>query len=121
MRHLSQGVFMLLRKELHMSTTSNASRSPKSPRAAVVAKTVTPCPSAPTRPTTELRRRMQQDRQLAGLSQGTQQAYLRTVRQLAAHFNTPPDQVSEAQLREYLLFLKNDKQLAPATLRLAYS
>jgi site-specific recombinase XerD len=64
---------------------------------------------------------MQDDLQLAGLSQGTQQAYLRAVRQLAAHFHRPPDQLSEAQLREYLLFLKNDKQLAPATLRLAYS
>jgi site-specific recombinase XerD len=64
---------------------------------------------------------MQDDLQLAGLSQGTQQAYLRAVRQLAAHFHTPPDQLSEAQLREYLLFLKNVKQLAPATLRLAYA
>jgi hypothetical protein len=63
---------------------------------------------------------MQQDLQLAGLSQGTQEAYLRTVRQLAAHFKTSPDQLSEAQLREYLLFLKNDKQFAASTLRLAY-
>jgi integrase/recombinase XerD len=104
-----------------MSSPSIASRSLKSPRVALAAKAATPCSGAPTRRVSELRRRMQQDLQLAGLSQGTQQAYLRTVRQLAAHFSTPPDQLSEAQLREYLLLLKNDKQLAPATLRLAYS
>ena len=76
--------------------------------------------SRPRRPTSELRQRMQQDLQLAGLSQGTQEAYVRVVRQLATHFKAPPDRLSEAQLRKYLLFLKNDKQFAAATLRLAY-
>lgn len=98
---------------------SNAS-SPSRP-AAVAAQTAARRSAAPPRPSSALRQRMQQDLQLAGLSQGTQVAYLRTVRQLAAHFNRPPDQLSEAQLREYLLFLKNDKQLAPSSLRLAYS
>ena len=32
---------------------------------------------------TELRRRLIEDMQLAGLSQGTQEAYVRSVRQLA--------------------------------------
>lgn len=80
-----------------------------------------PPPSGtPQRPSSELRRRMLQDLQLAGLSQGTQEAYLRTVRQLAEHFKTSPDQLAEAQLRDYLLFLKNDKHFAASTLRLAY-
>ena len=35
---------------------------------------------------TELRSRMIEDMQLAGLSQGTQDAYVKVVRQLAAHF-----------------------------------
>jgi Putative transposase len=35
--------------------------------------------------TTELRKRMLQDLQLAGLSERTQEAYLRSVRQLANH------------------------------------
>jgi site-specific recombinase XerD len=64
---------------------------------------------------------MLQDLQLAGLSPLTQQSYLRIVRQLARHYKTAPDQLSEAQLRDYLLFLKNDKQFAASTLRLAYS
>jgi hypothetical protein len=49
--------------------------------------------------TTELRERMRQDLQLAGLSERTQDAYIRSVRQLADHLHTPPDRLTEAQLR----------------------
>jgi site-specific recombinase XerD len=70
---------------------------------------------------TALRQRMLQDLQLAGLSERTQEAYLRAVRQLADHFHTPPDRLSEHQLRDYLLHLKNDKKLASASLVVAYS
>jgi site-specific recombinase XerD len=73
------------------------------------------------RQTTALRRRMLQDLQLAGLSERTQEAYLRAVRQLADHFHTPPDRLSEHQLRDYLLHLKNDKKFASASLVVAYS
>jgi integrase/recombinase XerD len=48
-----------------------------------------------------LRQRMHQDLQLAGLAEGTQTAYLRAVRQLAAHFHRPPDQLTEHDVREY--------------------
>lgn len=67
-----------------------------------------------------LRQRMQQDLQLAGLSERTQEAYVRAVRQLAAHFKTPPDQITEQQLRDYFLFLKNDKQFAAPSLKIAF-
>ena len=70
--------------------------------------------------TTALRQRMLQDLQLAGLSQRTQEAYLRAVRQLADHFHTPPDRLSEPQVREYFLHLKNDKKFASASLVIAY-
>jgi integrase/recombinase XerD len=70
--------------------------------------------------TTPLRERMRQDLQLAGLSARTQEAYLRAVRQFATHFSLPPDQLTEAQLRDYFLYLKNDKQLAPASLHIAF-
>jgi integrase/recombinase XerD len=63
---------------------------------------------------------MRQDMQLAGLSERTQEAYLRSVRQLAEHFHTPPDRLSEAQLREYFLYVKNEKRWAPASLCLAF-
>jgi integrase/recombinase XerD len=68
---------------------------------------------------TPLRQQMHQDLQLAGLSERTQEAYLRAVRQLAAHFRQAPDQLTENQLRQYLLSLKNDKQFAPSSLIVA--
>lgn len=70
--------------------------------------------------TTPLRERMRQELQLAGLSERTQEAYLRAVRQLATHFGKPPDQVTEPELRQYLLFLKNEKHFAPASLKIAF-
>jgi len=71
--------------------------------------------------TTALRQRMLQDLQLAGLSERTQEAYLRAVRQLADYFHTPPDRLSEPQVREYFLHLKNDRKFASASLVIAYS
>jgi site-specific recombinase XerD len=64
---------------------------------------------------------MTQDLQLAGLSGRTQDAYTRAVRQLAEHYHTPPDRLTEARLREYLLHLKNDRHFAPASLGIAYA
>ena len=71
--------------------------------------------------TTALRQRMLQDLQLAGLSKNTQEAYLRSVRQLADHFHTAPDRLSEHQVRDYFLHLKNDKKLAAGSLGIAFS
>ncbi len=51
---------------------------------------------------TELRKRMIEDMQLASLSQGTQEAYIRVVRQLAGHFRLSPDRITERQLRDYM-------------------
>lgn len=70
---------------------------------------------------TALRKKMHQDLQLAGLSEGTQDVYLRAVRQLAVHFHTPPDVLNEAQVRDYLLHLKNDRKFASSSLGIAYS
>ena len=71
--------------------------------------------------TSSLRQRMLHDLQLAGLSERTQEAYLRAVRQLADHFQTPPDRLTEPQLRDYFLHLKNDRHFASASLGIAYS
>jgi integrase/recombinase XerD len=70
---------------------------------------------------TALRQRMLQDLQLAGLSERTQEAYLRAVRQLADHFHIAPDRLCEQQVREYFLHLKNDRKFASASLGIAYS
>jgi site-specific recombinase XerD len=67
---------------------------------------------------TALRRRMLEDRQLRGLAPKTQQCYLDAVKHLAQHYRRAPDQMSEADLRQYFLFLSNDKKVAERTLRL---
>jgi len=58
---------------------------------------------------TELRKRMIECLQLRGLAERTQEAYTRAVRQLAAHYHKSPDQITEAELRQYFLFIKNVK------------
>jgi integrase/recombinase XerD len=66
-----------------------------------------------------LRQRMHQDLQLAGLAEGTQTAYLRVVRKLAVHFHKAPDRLTEDQVREYLLYLKNERHASPSSLKMA--
>jgi hypothetical protein len=70
--------------------------------------------------TTALREQMRADLHLAGLSERTQEAYLYAVAKFAHHFGRPPDQLSEAELRQYFLFLKNEKHFAPASLKLTF-
>ena len=64
---------------------------------------------------TVLRERMIEDMQLAGLSQGTQDAYVRVVRQLALHYRLSPDEITERQLREYLMYLREERGVAKGT------
>ena len=64
---------------------------------------------------------MHQDLQLAGLAEGTQTAHLRAVRQLAAHFREPPDRVTEQEVREYLVYLKDEREYSPSSLKIAAS
>ena len=61
---------------------------------------------------TPLRQRMLNDMQLHGLSPKTQEAYARAVRQLAAHYGKSPDQICEEELRDYFLYLKNEKKVS---------
>ena len=64
---------------------------------------------------TELRKRMIQDMLLAGLAPGTQACYVRAVRQLAVHYRTPPDRLSEEQVRRYLVDLIEVQHAARGT------
>jgi integrase/recombinase XerD len=58
---------------------------------------------------TPLRQRMIEDLQLRGLSARTQEMYVRAVRQLAEHYHKSPDCITEEELRDYFLYLKNVK------------
>jgi site-specific recombinase XerD len=62
---------------------------------------------------------MIEDMQLHGFAERTQEAYLLAVRQLAQHYRKSPDQIEEEQLRQYFLFLKNEKHASRSTCTLA--
>jgi len=68
---------------------------------------------------TPLRQRMIEDMQLAGYSSKTQQAYVGAVRQLFAHFNCNPSQLTEEQLRQYFLYLANERKVSRPTATIA--
>lgn len=68
---------------------------------------------------TALRERMLEDLRLRGLAPKTQEAYVGAVRKLAAHYHKPPDQVTEEELRQYFLYLTDEKQVSPSTLTIA--
>jgi integrase/recombinase XerD len=68
---------------------------------------------------TALRQKMIDDMQLRGFAERTQEAYLLAVRQLAKHYRKSPDQIDEEELRQYFLFLKNEKHAARNTCTIA--
>src|SRR5712691_3137567 len=68
---------------------------------------------------TPLRQRMLEDMQLRGLSARTQGCYVAAVRQPAEHFHASPAQLTEEQLRQYFLYLVNEKQVARTTATIA--
>lgn|GEM_PF-1289473 len=68
-----------------------------------------------------LYKRMSEDLHLGGMAKRTHEGYLRAVRQLADFCKRSPDQITEDQLREFFLHLKNDKEFASGSLRVAYS
>ncbi len=63
----------------------------------------------------ELRNRMTQDLKLAGLVDGTQEVYLRAVRQLAAYYMISPDRLSERQVQDYILYVRDELDVAKGT------
>lgn len=64
---------------------------------------------------TPLRQRMIEDMQLRGLAPSTQQIYVAAVRQLAEYYNKSPDKIKDQELRQYVLYLKNEKGVSDST------
>jgi len=58
---------------------------------------------------------MIQDTKLAGLVEGTRREYLRAVRQLAAYYMVQPDQLTERQVQDYVLYVRDDLGVAKGT------
>lgn len=68
---------------------------------------------------TQLRQRMIECLQLRGLSERTQESYVQAVRQLAEHYHKSPDLITEEELRQYFLHLKNVRKYASSSLTIA--
>ena len=64
---------------------------------------------------TLLRKRMIDDMIAAGLAANTQAAYIRAVRGLAKHYRRSPDQLTQAEVRSYLLHLRDERGVAHGT------
>ena len=70
---------------------------------------------------TPLRRRMIEDMNLAGLSQGTQKEYIRVVSSFAQQFGCSPERIEEEHVRIYFLDLRDVKKVALGTFQVTYS
>jgi hypothetical protein len=66
---------------------------------------------------TPLRARMIEDMTLAGLAPRTQEIYLQAVRRLAAYYKRSPELLSEAQVRDYVLHLRDQRGVARGTFK----
>ena len=63
----------------------------------------------------KLRNRMIRDMQLAGLVEGTQDQYLRAVRQLTAYYMVSPDHLTERHVENYILYIRDELGVARGT------
>jgi site-specific recombinase XerD len=70
---------------------------------------------------TPLRQRMTEDMQIRNFAENTQRSYLEQVSRFARHFRRSPEGLGPANIRDYQLFLTNEKQLAPGSIQIATS
>jgi integrase/recombinase XerD len=62
---------------------------------------------------------MIEDMQLGGYSARTQKLYVEAVGQVFSHFRCSPGQLTEEQLREYFLYLTNERRVSRSTATIA--
>lgn len=77
--------------------------------------------SSHTQPSRSLQQQMSRDLKLQGRAKRTHDGYLREIRKLAYFYNLPPDRLSQQQVGDYLLYLINNSQFAPGSLKVTYS
>lgn len=63
----------------------------------------------------KVRDKMLSDMQLKGLSEATIKNYLLYARMFVKYHGRPPEEMGGAEIREFLLYLKNERKLAAAT------
>jgi hypothetical protein len=66
-----------------------------------------------------LRQKMIEDMQLKGLAVRTQETYVNAVWQLSRRYKKSPNCIEAEELREYFLYLKNEKRVAESTFSIA--
>jgi integrase/recombinase XerD len=66
---------------------------------------------------TELRKRMLEELQRRNFSPDTIRSYIRAVRDFAAYFHKPPDQLGVEELRQFQLYMLRDRKLATGTVQ----
>ena len=67
-----------------------------------------------------LRQRMIRDMELAGHTPGTQRTYIGAVVKLQDHYHVRPDKLSEKQVQQYILWLRDQKRVAKGTFRTSW-
>ena len=67
---------------------------------------------------THSRKRLIEDLKLAGYADRTQKSYLERVTNLANYFDQCPSELSDEQVRDYLLHIVNDRNYAANSLRI---
>ena len=70
---------------------------------------------------TSLRQRMLEDMQVRQLSPCTQQTYVETVARFARHFDSSPALLGPEAIRDYQVYLTNERRLAPSSVLVAVS
>ena len=71
--------------------------------------------------TTSLRQRMTEDMQVRNLSLLTQSSYVQQVSMFARHFNKSPEVLGIEDIRNYQLYLTNQKKLNASSIKVAVS
>ena len=67
-----------------------------------------------------LRQRMIRDMELAGFTPGTQQNYIGAVVKLQGHYTIRPDRLSEEQVQQYVLWLREKKGVPKGTFQTSW-
>lgn len=65
---------------------------------------------------TPLRQRMLHDMQIRNLAENTQKSYLIQVSSFARHFRRSPELLGPEEIRAWLVYLREERKLAPASL-----
>ena len=75
----------------------------------------------PQKQVSPLRQRMISDMELAGYTKETQTCYIGAVVKLQDHYKIRPDKLSEKQVQQYILWLRNEKKVPKGTFQTNWS